>query len=341
MILDLIDDLRRTRDNARSISSRLARYSFGARDLIVYGSAAATRWLPVGGLLPGREADVDRPSVDLYLIDRDERDALRFPADGVLSAYGAVTESAATDWRILHDPDGGRMLALDRAAGTALYYPGESVPPRELAEFCRPLLHWLAIGDGNVVIHAGALALDGRALLVAGTGNAGKSTLTRVCLEAGFAFLGDNVVEVELGGTVAPRIHAVYPTAKIRPNPAVSIPASWPEPQWDDEAQKHIYFLADLVADGDRSEAPLHVATLVLDERASAEVVPLSRAEAFFRVAPNTVGQFPFFEAEALSRSGAVVAQAPTFTAGRLPIDHMPRLIGSLLAPFEEVAHAR
>lgn len=340
LIHDLIHDLHRALERARDESTELARYSFGARDLVVLGDAAAAFELPVGGLMPARSRDGEWPSVEVYVIDRAARDRLRVSPTAVLAAYGAVTESLHTEWRILHDPIGGRMLALDTIGRAAVYYPGESVPPRELAEYCRPLLHWLAIEAGNVVIHAGAIARDGRALLVAGTGNAGKSTLTRVCLEDGFAFLGDNVVEVEIGSERAPRIHAVYPTAKIRPNPLVSIPPAWPAPRWDDEAQKDIYFLADTVAAVLPREPPRHVATLVLDEMAPAVVSPLSRGEAFFKIAPNTVGQFPFYEAEALSRSGAVVAQTPVFTAGRLPIASIPQIVENLIAPVEAVAHA-
>src|SRR5262249_42100296 len=43
-------------------------------------------------------------------------------------------------------------------------------------------------------VHAGALARDGRGLLLAGTSGAGKSTLTIALLRGGFDFLGDDLL---------------------------------------------------------------------------------------------------------------------------------------------------
>ncbi|MEQ1738154.1 MAG: hypothetical protein ABL886_17340, partial [Rhodoglobus sp.] len=251
------------------------------------------------------------------------------PPEAALAPYGALLDSVGTPWLVLRSPDTGKVLALDTRTREALYFPGDRVPPRDRAEFCRPLLHWLAVLDGNVVVHAGAVGIDGRGVLVAGAGNAGKSTLVRMCLEAGFDFLGDNVVEVESrdGGSV---LHAAYPTFKIRRDAAVPVPGHWPRPEWDDEAEKDIYFLDDA---GFASSEPLeHAATLVLDPTVPATPHPLPAARAFFLIAPNTVAQFPFFEEIVLKRSGAVVATAPTWTAGRMRLDAIPDAVATLAA---------
>jgi hypothetical protein len=257
-----------------------------------------------------------------------EVENLPFPDGAVLGPYGALLDSVDTDWLILRNPETRRVLALDTLARTAVYYPGRNVPPRDRAEFCRPLLSWLAILDGNVVVHAGAVASGDRGVLVAGPGNAGKSTLVRACVAAGFDFLGDNVVEVSGG-----RLHAVYPTVKVRPGGVIALPNEWPTPEWDDEARKHIAFLADTPGWGLPIDAPKHVATLVLDPEAGNGITSLSRARAFFEVAPNTVAQFPFFEELVLSRTRAVVEAAPTFSAGRLP---MATIVDSVTSLIEE-----
>ena len=305
-------------------------FRFGARELRVFTRGEGQAHLPHGGLVPTSGAAAGIP---LYVLAAGEVDGLPFPDDTVLGPYGALLDSVDTDWLILRNPDTGRVLGFDTVTRTGLYYPGRSVPPRDRAEFCRPLLSWLAILDGNVVVHAGAVASAGRGLLVAGAGNAGKSTLVRACVAAGFDFLGDNVVEVSGTG-----LHAVYPTVKVRPGGVIALPDTWPTPEWDDEARKHIAFLADAPGWGLPVDAPAHVATLVLDPRAGDAITSLPRARAFFEVAPNTVAQFPFFEELVLSRTRAVVGAAPTFTAGRLPVESIVDSVASLLGETVHVS---
>lgn len=324
-VSELVDDLSRAVDRLTSDPSfDSVDVGFGARDLRVHTRGGD---VPIDGLFAASRAE---PAARLYVLEPDDIGDLRFPESRTLAPYGALAETVPTGWRVVHDLDTGRLLALDLERRVALFRPGAAVPPRERAEFCRPLLHWLAILDGNVVVHAAGLARDGRAVLVAGAGNAGKSTLTRVCLEAGFTVLGDNVVEVELGASTV--IHPTYPTFKIRPRPVVPVPDSWPDPAWDDEAEKDIYFLGGVLP---TSGPATHVATLVLDERGPRSPAPLALSAAAFRVAPNTVAQFPFFEADTLRRTGSVVAARPTFEAGRMDIASIPAVIAGLLEPSE------
>jgi hypothetical protein len=323
----LVEDLRRARDHARSRATVLRRFGFGARHLVIHATPGDADVMPDGNLV---EVEASLDGVGLCLIDRTATESLRFP-DVALSAYGAIRQSLTTDWVVLRNPDTGRVLALDTAERSALYYPGDPLPPRDRAEFCRPLLHWLAVGDGNVVLHAGAVARHGRALIVAGAGNAGKTTLIRACLDAGFAMLGDNVVEVTRAEHGPSRVLGVYPTVKVRPDPVVPAAADWPAPEWDAEASKHIYSLAGSLGTGFTAEPQGIAGLLVLDPAAPPipEVLPL--AAAMFKVAPNTVGQFPLFEEEVLRRTGAVLGRLPIHTVGQMPATDIAPMVESLL----------
>jgi hypothetical protein len=59
------------------------------------------------------------------------------------------------------------------------------------------------------------------------------------------------------------------------------------------------------------------------------EVLPL--AAAMFKVAPNTVGQFPLFEEEVLRRTGAVLGRLPIHTVGQMPATDIAPMVESLL----------
>ncbi len=323
----LLEDLRHARDHARSLATVSRRFGFGARHLVIHGTPGDADIMPDGDLVGG-EASSD--PVDLYLIDRATSESLRYPTVA-LSAYGAIRESLATEWVVLHNPDTGRVLALDTAERSALYHPGEPLPPRDRAEFCRPLLHWLAVGDGNVVLHAGAVARHGRALIVAGAGSAGKTTLIQACLDAGFAMLGDNVVEVTRADHGPSRVIGVYPTVKVRPDPVVPPATGWPAPRWDDEASKDIYSLGETLGIGFTAEPQDIAGLLVLDPAAPASPAEMPLGTAMFMVAPNTVGQFPLFEEEVLRRTGAVLGRLRIHTMGRVPPAEIAGLVGSLL----------
>ena len=326
---NLADDVAARRDDS------VEHYLFGARTIRVHVPRDASDHQPRGGLVTAGDhtasghADA-REVVDLFVLTRADVARLLFPTTRIGAPYGALLESLDTDWLVTWDADTSSLLALHRVSRVALWHPGVTPPPRERAEFCRPLLHWLAILDGHVVIHAGAVAIDGRGVLVAGAGNAGKSTLVRACWAAGWDVLGDNVVELApVGG--GNRIFPVYPTFKVRPAPVLPVPPAWPAPEWDYEAQKHIYFLAEALAPAFGRGSVEHAITLVLDENRAESAGPISHAEAFFRVAPNTVAQFPLFEQEVLTRAGSVIAAAPTWAAGRIPVDVIAAELAALL----------
>ncbi len=248
--------------------------------------------------------------------------------DGVLPASGLG------DWLICIEHDKSRLLAFDCNTKIALLWFARNPPPRELAEFCRPLLHWLAIGDGNVIIHAAAIAHDGRAVLVAGDGNAGKTTLVRACLAAGLDYLGDNVVEVSLAQGTGNDAHVwgAYPSLKVRQGSPDFEGLTLPAPLWDDEARKEIYFLGKSTTLAFQPRPVLHVATLVLHETAAPRLAVATAASTFFSMAPNTVAQFPFYSAEVLERVRRVSQQAATYSAGRLDLGAIADHVRSLLA---------
>jgi len=91
------------------------------------------------------------------------------------------------------------------------------------------LAAWLA-GPTTQVMHTGAVAFAGRAVLLVGPGGVGKSTISLACALAGADFLGDDLCLVEVGaeGTV-PQVHSLYATAKLNADSAVRFgAASWP-----------------------------------------------------------------------------------------------------------------
>jgi hypothetical protein len=93
--------------------------------------------------------------------------------------------------RVLADPGAGRVrFDIREVEGEELWilsHPLLSVPMMELLK-----------RRGLFGVHAAGAALDGRALVLAGTSGSGKSTLSLALARAGFDFLGDDTLFLAL-----------------------------------------------------------------------------------------------------------------------------------------------
>jgi len=249
---------------------------------------------------------------------------------GILGPYGKLLNQELDPWLITFDSLPLKFLALNTLSLEAFYFPGDNPAPRELAEFCRPLLHWLAIMNGNVIVHAASASINGRALLIGGAGNAGKTTLTRALVGSEFAFHGDNVIEVSFNSG-SPEVYGIYPSYKVRPSSNQSITGYLPEGIWDWEAQKDIYLFGDSLQSPFLTGPVLLTAVLNLSEDGGQEIEVQPKGEAFYSMSPNTVAQFPYFEKQVLQRVGTLVERVPCFKSGRLNLDSAPTKVSELL----------
>lgn len=111
----------------------------------------------------------------------------------------------------LHQPDAGARMEL-QLSEAALKGGDHRAQPAHHA-----LAAWLA-NRGALMVHAGAVEIDGRAVLLVGRGGSGKSTTALACAQAGFGFLGDDLCVVEPADPAsgeAAKVHAIYGTAKL------------------------------------------------------------------------------------------------------------------------------
>jgi len=130
-----------------------------------------------------------------------------------------------------HHYEGGALAVIHRRPSSVETFQPGAVPRLRLAASPEALASgdlrsqpgnhaiasWLASPTVQLV-HAGAVALGGRGVLLVGTGGRGKSTTALACAQAGFSFLGDDLCVVESGSRdhgVPARVHGIYATAKL------------------------------------------------------------------------------------------------------------------------------
>ena len=335
-------------------------FRLGARVLRVSGSAATVAQLselaPLDAVDVSGSSNVNLPRVGLHYLDDASIADLPDTSHLRRGPYGAITAwandgggyvadvhadangdgtSEASPWLICLEDDLSAMLAFHVESRQALTFSRTRLKPRQIAEFARTLMHWAAIADGNVLVHAASVAREDRGLLICGVGTSGKTTLVRQCLAEGWTFLADNVVEFSPSSSrdaSAAQLWSTYATLKLRPDALAVSPPESSVSLWDDEAEKNIHFLVGTTRAQFAAEPVTHVATLVLQPGSPAQPEPLAAGAGLLAIAPNTVAQFPFYEREVLKRVSALTRSAPLFTAGRMPLDSMTSLLEEVLA---------
>lgn len=173
---------------------------------------------------------------------------------------------------------------------------------------------WLR-NQGLMIAHAGAVGLNGRGVLIAGTGGSGKTTACLKALAAGMDYLGED--HTLLGGTENLRAYSLYSCAKIKPGP---VPR--PVPFIESDVQQFDHWRGEkeliyLYPGFRRQLAPaLEIDGIVFPQITAADTPAfrkISAAEALRRLAPSTVLQLQNPGAEDLTRLASLVSRRPAW----------------------------
>jgi hypothetical protein len=321
-LADLVNHLDRLEPEAK-----VEKFAFGSRSLDIQYQSGAKRIDIENSLTCENRTDTER--IKLLVLNSESADQIPLPKNVRYGAYDAISESEKTGWVITLNPVTKALLALETNSLIAIYFPGNEIEPRNLAEIFRPLLHWLSVLKGGFVLHAGGVTMGDKALLIAGPGNSGKTTLTQLCLSEGYGFLGDNVIEVQNvnGHYIA---YGVYCTFKLRPEAIkVDVLNTFPT-QRDVESGKNIYFAANHPGNFFDVNPKNVIGILRLDRNGPKTIIVDEKSHAAFNITPNTIGQFPFFEEETLKRTYSTLKTIPTYWSGLLNPEEAHLLVKEL-----------
>jgi len=138
--------------------------------------------------------------------------------DSARPCDGGMLTTAAAD-RHLTFERGEALAWLDRRGPhvVACYAHAAGLPLCERAKPFTPLLSIWLRDRGVHAVHAALVASKGKGMLVAGGGGVGKTTCALLCVEAGFAYLGDDLVAVEQAPGGGFTGHSVYGSSRIAP----------------------------------------------------------------------------------------------------------------------------
>lgn len=125
-------------------------------------------------------------------------------------------------WMGRHSPC---LYLVDRPSRRAICWIAEksAIKAWERSRPFLPALQAMLDDSPWLAVHAAALAQKDRAILLAGPGRAGKTTLSLAGLSAGWRFIGDDYVLVDSGGE-APAVAPLFATARLRDDMVARFP---------------------------------------------------------------------------------------------------------------------
>jgi hypothetical protein len=114
----------------------------------------------------------------------------------------------------IHAAPGAALSAFNHVAARGItWLPDAELPYWERGAPLRVVLAWFALRRATLLLHGAAVAERGRAVLLVGSGGAGKTTTALAASSGGMDYLGDDYVFVRL--EPVPSIARAFATAKV------------------------------------------------------------------------------------------------------------------------------
>lgn len=131
------------------------------------------------------------------------------------NAQGYSNTLEGGDIQVFFQPWQSQVFMYSSSKKTGIYWvnAAEEVPWWEATFSFRIIFHFFSASLPAQMVHAGAMAYKNSGVLITGPSGSGKSTSCLNLLKAGYSYLGDDYVWVEL--EPVPTVHTLYQTAKV------------------------------------------------------------------------------------------------------------------------------
>jgi hypothetical protein len=260
--------------------------------------------LPLPGFDPAADDERDCAApVEIFRVDRlPDRPGGRPVNRGLINADGV---------RLMPGERGGtEEVTFDMVAGMRItYLPGPRWTGAMPVSFYGTIAALTAAWRGLVPLHACAVEVDGRAVLIAGASGAGKSTLAAGLVAAGAHLVADDLTVVSVGERGRIEVARGRPTMRLHPDTATRLDTIAAVPVDGDPRGKW------LVRPRRRSgTAPLDLAAVLLLDEDAAAMRPARPAALFAHLfRPRWIDALPM-RGQLMADVLAIAARVPILT---------------------------
>lgn len=256
------------------------------------------------------------------------------------NALGALPRARRFGYRLRWDPAHRQLSMMHPESRRGLWIVDEPLPTWDAAAPLRRLLQWVGAEEDVMLTHAGTVVHDGRALLLVGAGEAGKSSTVGIAVRSGMKTVGEDYVLLSRGRPgssghggpheAAPFVAPLYATLKLRsgsPLYASRTRDFGPDLDAASEPERACVRFAN-----DRLSEAVSVAGLVvMDPGAAPEARPVERSIGLRHLSHSTLLQADDDHAWALRTLRALAAELPCWRLGHCDPQRLPQILAELL----------
>jgi hypothetical protein len=237
---------------------------------------------------------------------------------------------------IIYQPAHDTINLLDKKENHAFYWVRDAlqVPFHDHGSPLRMILHRWMRDRGYLLVHAAAVGLPGRGVLLTGKGGCGKSTTALACLQTELLYAGDDYCLIS--GIDGPHVYSVYNTGKQNAKDVGRFP--WLQPAIINahalDTEKALFFFHDFLPE--KMSAGFPVAAILIPQitgRPETRLTPVSPAKGLLALAPTTVYQLHAAEQQHILRSlSEFIRMMPNYILELgTDIDQIPQVILNFL----------
>lgn len=215
-----------------------------------------------------------------------------------------------------------QFFSASRCQGIQTLQASGAYPPWEAGFPLRNFLHWSYQAQGMRLVHAATLGRNGRGVLLAGAGGAGKSGTTLAGILHGLTSVGDDYVAIALEDQQA----TAYPVIKLMKQDHAGlarlgvdpVERALGAPNWQG---KYAFDVEDLVT-GSRARSLALTGILIprISKVSKCRISPAPMREALYGLLPNNLQQLPGGLRQGLSFMAALTRALPAYYLDLSPV---------------------
>jgi len=210
----------------------------------------------------------------------------------------------------------GLFHILEKCQNLAIFWIND-VAKLPVCESGSPLLkifHWWMNERGRQLVHAGAVGLPEKGVLLVGKGGTGKSTTALACLCSNLGYAGDDYCLV----STKPRIyaHSLYNSGKIKLEDKDHFPFLYPalNDSCKLDTGKALVFIHRHFPEKTSNGFPLKAIFIPqISGLKHTELRQVSPAKAYLALVPSTIYQLPGVEQKAFQIMGEMIKKLPCY----------------------------